>query len=61
MMKSAVIAHAKAGGAGDREYLVSKMVTARFYAEHILPRARSYADTVLSGSSTVLELDEEHF
>jgi alkylation response protein AidB-like acyl-CoA dehydrogenase len=61
MMKSAVVAHAKAGSADDREYLVSKMVTARFYAEHILPRARSYADTVLTGSSAVLELDEESF
>jgi hypothetical protein len=61
MMKSAAIAHAKAGGAGDRDYLASKMVTARFYAEHILPRARAYADTVLTGSSAVLELDPEQF
>jgi hypothetical protein len=37
------------------------MITARFYAQHILPQARALADTVLTGSSSVLALEEAQF
>jgi hypothetical protein len=42
----------------DREFLTAKLATARFYCEHILPTARAFADTVTSGSTSVLEFDE---
>jgi hypothetical protein len=55
---------AKAGLAdpsNDQEFLSAKIVTARFYAEHVLPQARAYGDTVLTGSASVLALDENQF
>jgi acyl-CoA dehydrogenase len=45
----------------DGEFLSAKLATARFYAEHVLPQARGYAQTVLSGAESVLALDESQF
>ena len=45
----------------DHDYLTAKIATARFYAEHILPQANGHADTVLTGSASVLALDEALF
>jgi alkylation response protein AidB-like acyl-CoA dehydrogenase len=45
----------------DTDFLTAKMISARFYAEHILPQARAFADTVVSGSQSVLALDEALF
>jgi hypothetical protein len=62
MGRAAVIAHRTLQAPqGDSSFLSAKIATARFYAEHILPQARAYADTVLSGSSSVLALDESQF
>jgi 3-(methylthio)propanoyl-CoA dehydrogenase len=36
----------------------AKLTTARFYAEHILPQASGLHTTILSGSDTVMALDE---
>jgi hypothetical protein len=36
-------------------------VTARFYAEQILPKASALLPIVRSGASTTFELDEEQF
>jgi alkylation response protein AidB-like acyl-CoA dehydrogenase len=62
MSRAAVIAQARRKDPqSDTSFLSAKMNTARFYAEHILPQARAYADTVLSGSASVLALEEEQF
>ena len=62
MARAAVIAQRKLDEPGsDREYLTAKLATARFYGEHLLPKARAQADTVLSGSASVLGLDDALF
>jgi hypothetical protein len=59
MARAAVIARDRLGEPdSDQEFLAAKLATARFYCEHILPAARAYADTVTSGSTSVLEFDE---
>jgi hypothetical protein len=47
--------------ASDSGFLLAKLTSARFYAEHLLPQARGFADTVLCGSASVLALDEALF
>lgn len=48
-------------GAGGSDFYRAKIVTARFYAEHILPRAGAYGDAVFAGSDTIMALDEDQF
>ncbi|HYC47747.1 MAG TPA: acyl-CoA dehydrogenase [Burkholderiales bacterium] len=45
----------------DRDFLTAKLTTARFYDEHILPRAQALASTVTTGADSVLALDESQF
>jgi len=62
MARAAVIAAEKlASGSSDAEYLQAKIVTARFYAEQILPRAKSHAATVQAGGRTIAALTAEQF
>jgi 3-(methylthio)propanoyl-CoA dehydrogenase len=59
LARSALVAQAKLREPdSDREYLSAKMATARFYGEHILPRARAHAAIVTSGAASVLEFEE---
>ena len=44
-------------GAADKGYLESKIVTARFYAEQLLPRVDGYAPAVTAGSRDLFALD----
>ena len=46
---------------GDAAFLKAKIVTARFYAEHLLPRAKSLRDEVVSGAGSVMALAEDQF
>ena len=48
-------------GEGDESELSARIVTARYFAAHIMPRAKSHADGVLNSSSLVMELSEEQF
>ncbi len=50
---------AVAGENGD--FLRAKLITARFYAEQIMPRAQAHRDAVMAGSRTMMALDEAHF
>ena len=62
MARAAAIAQTKlADPHSDRDFLSGKIATARFYAEHVLPQARAYADTILAGSGSVLALEEAQF
>jgi len=45
----------------DREFLEGKLATARFYAEHELPKAAAFAREVMHGAGSVLALDPAKF
>ena len=45
----------------DREFLEAKLATARFYAEHELPKATALAREVLHGAASVLALEPDRF
>jgi 3-(methylthio)propanoyl-CoA dehydrogenase len=45
----------------DSDFLASKLVTARFYAENILPLAGGLADVVIGGGASTLALAEDQF
>ena len=62
MARAALIALGKRDEAGaDTAFYDTKVATARFYAEHILPQATAFGQTVLTGSASVLELDAVQF
>jgi 3-(methylthio)propanoyl-CoA dehydrogenase len=48
-------------GAGDADFYRTKLKTARFYAEHVLPQSQALALTVTQGAVATLALDEASF
>ncbi|MDV7214038.1 acyl-CoA dehydrogenase C-terminal domain-containing protein, partial [Azotobacter beijerinckii] len=62
MARSALRAQAllEAGG-GDPQFLEAKLTTARFYAEHLLPRVHSLLAAVKAGSGSIMALADEQF
>jgi alkylation response protein AidB-like acyl-CoA dehydrogenase len=50
-----------AAGGGEEAFLQAKLVTARFYIEHLLPRADSCLTTIQAGSESMMALDVEQF
>ena len=48
-------------GEGDADFLKAKIITARFFADHILPFADGYAEAVVNGASSVLAMEEAYF
>jgi hypothetical protein len=50
-----------ASGEGDTEFLQAKMVTARFYFEHLLPRAGGHLSAVMAGSGSMMAMPEAQF
>ncbi len=62
MARAALIAQKKlAAGEGDARFLQAKIVTARFYADHVLAEAPGLSYTVVNGAAGALELAEEQF
>ncbi|MDR7268413.1 alkylation response protein AidB-like acyl-CoA dehydrogenase [Pelomonas saccharophila] len=47
--------------ATDKEFMAAKITTARFYAEHILPRTASLRAAIVDGADSVTELSLESF
>ena len=47
--------------ATDKEFMAAKITTARFYAEHILPRTTSLRAAIVDGADSVTELSLEAF
>ena len=45
-------------GQGDRDFLRGKVLTARFYADHILPQAMGLCAITMRGADSVLAVDE---
>ncbi len=54
-------ARLKAAGEGDAAFLDAKLVTARFFAERILPRAGSLRREIEGGADAVMALAPEAF
>jgi len=48
-------------GVGDPAFNRAKIATAQFYAEHVMPRAHALARTIVTGSSSIMALDEDQF
>ena len=50
-----------ATGAGDAAFLRAKVVTARFYSEHLLSKAPGMRDAIIEGADSVTGLAVEAF
>jgi hypothetical protein len=62
MARALLAAQARlAAGDADRSFLESKVATARFYAEHILPRAAALRDAIVDGAASVTALPVDAF
>jgi acyl-CoA dehydrogenase len=62
MGRAAEVAHRKLqDNEGDTDFFSAKIITAKFYAEQILPRSAAYCEAVTSGSTAAMELSEEQF
>lgn len=62
MARSALAAERKSAENGtDERFLDAKVATARFYADNILPQARTLARAATSGANTLMALDEDQF
>ena len=63
MMARAALAAAalQEAGEGDPAFLKSKRLTARFFADHHMPKAASLAESVMGGAESVLAADESTF
>ena len=57
--RAALAARQHANGATD--FAAAKAVTARFYAAHILPRAKGLCDAVIGGAEAAMALDDAQF
>ena len=53
--------HALAAGDTDAAFMQAKMVTARFYADHILSKAPSVRDGIVEGAHSVTAMALEAF
>jgi hypothetical protein len=62
LFKTALLAAQDAGSrSGDPDYLASKIITARFYAEHVLTLAEGLARVVKDGGGVVLQAEGDKF
>ena len=61
MARAARVAQQKLMGGEDPVFHEAKLVTARFYAEHVLPKAGALCDSVKSGGTSIMALTEEQF
>jgi 3-(methylthio)propanoyl-CoA dehydrogenase len=59
MARAALIASATIAGKDGRSFHRTKLATARFYAEHVLPQAGALASEVISGAGSVLAVQPE--
>jgi hypothetical protein len=61
MARAAMAAQGKLATGEDPAFHEAKLVTARFYAEQILPKAGALLSAVTSGATTIMALEEEQF
>jgi alkylation response protein AidB-like acyl-CoA dehydrogenase len=62
-LKQAIVANEKLakGGKDSKEFYQAKLQTAEFYFERLLPRADGHKNTMLSSTSSLMQMDNEHF
>ena len=58
---SGIAAEKLAAGAGDAAFCKTKIATARFYVEHILPQAPALAEEITGGAASALALGDAEF
>jgi 3-(methylthio)propanoyl-CoA dehydrogenase len=63
MMGRAALIAAKqlAVGEGDADFLKAKIITTRFYGDHIVTLASGFADAITMGADSVLAMEEGYF
>jgi alkylation response protein AidB-like acyl-CoA dehydrogenase len=61
LARSALAARRLIEAGGDDVFLANKLVTARFYADQILPQAAAQLPAVTAGAERLFEIDAEHF
>ncbi len=60
--RMAVVARQKVAAAdGDTAFYQAKLMTAQFYFERLLPRARAHKKTLLSGADNLMQMPQELF
>ncbi len=62
-LKQAIVANEKLakGGKDSKEFYTAKLQTAEFYFERLLPRADGHKKAMLSPTSAIMQMDNEHF
>ncbi|BFM14517.1 phenylacyl-CoA dehydrogenase [Maricurvus nonylphenolicus] len=48
-------------GSEDKDFYQSKLTTAQFYFDHVLPRTRTCVETINAGAESLMALDAQHF
>jgi 3-(methylthio)propanoyl-CoA dehydrogenase len=62
MGRAALIASQQlARGEGDADFLKAKIITTRFYGDHIITLATGFADAITTGADSVLMMEEAYF
>ena len=62
MARAALVSQQKLdANEGDSSFYQAKIGTARFYADHILPRVTMYRHEILNGAASTLRLEEAQF
>ncbi|MGH6618042.1 MAG: acyl-CoA dehydrogenase [Alphaproteobacteria bacterium] len=61
MAKAAGVAAARLAAAPDDKFYRTKLATAAFYGDHVLPQAQSLADAVVNGADSALALEADDF
>jgi hypothetical protein len=61
LARGALAALEQVAAGGDKAFLETQVVLAKFYAEHVLPRCTAYAAAVRAGSGSTMALAAENF
>jgi acyl-CoA dehydrogenase len=61
MARAALVASRQDAAGEDQEFHRTKLATARFYAEKILPKAHALQSTILRGASGAIDIAIEQF
>ena len=62
MARAALVASQQlAAGGGDTGFLTAKILTTRFYGDHIITLSVGFADAITTGADSVLQMDEAYF
>ena len=61
MARAALIAQSRIDAGNSDPFYQVKVITARFFADHLLTRADGLADSVTEGAAGVMALAEDQF